>query len=77
MTRRSSWPSLCRARGSAHQPKGVMQMYAKPALERFGTLRELTLVGLSGAADPVSVLAGIGGCTTPFVGSVGCPAAGS
>jgi hypothetical protein len=38
-------------------------MYTKPAVERFGTVRELTLVGLGGPGDVVPVLGiSIGGC---------------
>ena len=37
-------------------------MYVKPAVERFGTVRELTLVGLKGTGDVVPVLGSIGGC---------------
>jgi hypothetical protein len=35
-------------------------MYVTPKLERFGTLRELTLIGLSTACDGISIL-GTGG----------------
>jgi len=31
-------------------------MYVKPTLEKFGTFRELTMVGWSGASDNVFVL---------------------
>lgn len=50
-------------------------MYAKPALERFGELRELTLIGVSGGTDGTVVL-GQDGCST-FGIEIGCPGAGS
>jgi hypothetical protein len=30
-------------------------MYTKPALERFGTLRELTLLGIGSSGDGISL----------------------
>jgi hypothetical protein len=37
-------------------PERGCGMYTKPAVERFGTLRELTLLGVSGASDGAVVL---------------------
>jgi hypothetical protein len=53
-------------------------MYAKPALERFGTLRELTLIGISNASDGTTIL-GITGSTPVICDYTGlnCPASGS
>ena len=38
-------------------------MYSMPAVERFGTVRELTLLGLNGAGDPLPALGGNDGCS--------------
>lgn len=50
-------------------------MYTKPKLEQFGTFRELTQLGLNGAADGFAIRA-IGvvspGCTT-FGFEIRCP----
>jgi hypothetical protein len=53
--------------------KEVVQVYTKPTLDRFGAVRELTLLGFANASDGFSVL-GISspGCATPIVGSIGC-----
>lgn len=47
--------------------------YQKPAVEKFGTFRELTQLGLSSASDGASIF-GIGspGCQTGPI-SLGCP----
>ena len=38
-------------------------MYSKPAVEHFGSVRQLTLLGLNGTGDPLPA-SGIGdGCT--------------
>ncbi|MGQ0715657.1 MAG: lasso RiPP family leader peptide-containing protein [Gemmatimonadaceae bacterium] len=39
-------------------------MYEKPKVQRFGTLRELTQVGYSGACDGFSVLSNDDGTST-------------
>ena len=54
-----------------HTPEGGGIMYTKPTVERFGTVRELTLIGLLGTGD-----------TLPFLGSTGtcifnCSSSGS
>jgi hypothetical protein len=55
-------------------------MYTKPALEKFGTFRELTQWGFSSASDGGSIF-GIG-CQTrigrrrQIVISIGCPTSG-
>lgn len=38
-------------------------MYTKPAVERFGTVRELTLLGLAGTGDPLPAIGGNDGCS--------------
>ena len=50
-----------------------MPMYSKPALEKFGTFRELTQWGFRSATDGGSIF-GIGspGCST-FGYEIGCP----
>ena len=40
---------------------GTTKQYAKPALERFGTLRELTQAGTEGTGDGVTVFCYHGG----------------
>jgi hypothetical protein len=56
--------------------KGVIEMYAKPALERFGTLRELTLLGADNNSDGVGALGVVSpGCSTTALGitvNLGC-----
>jgi len=51
-------------------------MYAKPALERFGTLRELTLLGVDNNSDGVGALGVVSpGCSTTALGitvNLGC-----
>lgn len=53
-------------------------MYQKPLLQRFGTFRELTQLGLASSTDGASIL-GIGtspGCSTDLFGrsyEIGCP----
>jgi len=47
-------------------------MYTKPAVERFGTVRELTLVGLSGTGDVQPIIGSIGGCTVDAYTVPGC-----
>ena len=37
-------------------------MYEKPQMERFGTLRELTLIGIGGSGDG-GILGYLDGCT--------------
>lgn len=55
--------------------QGTNTMYTKPKLEQFGTFRELTQLGLNGAADGFAIRA-IGvvspGCTT-FGFEIRCP----
>lgn len=51
-------------------------MYEKPTLQRFGTFRELTLLGLNSSTDGASIF-GIGspGCSTTIWGrtwEIGC-----
>ena len=56
-------------------------MYQKPKLERFGTFRELTRLGLSNASDGASILGVVTspGCYSDFRDygygeySIGCP----
>jgi len=53
-------------------------MYQKPVLQRFGTFRELTQVGLNNSTDGGSIF-GISspGCSTRIWGrtfEIGCPA---
>jgi hypothetical protein len=52
-------------------------MYQKPVLQRFGTFRELTQIGLNNATDGGSIF-GISssGCSTTIWGrtfEIGCP----
>jgi hypothetical protein len=56
-------------------------MYQKPLLQRFGTFRELTQLGLASSTDGASFL-GIGspGCSTSWEGQtyeIGCPTDGA
>lgn len=46
-------------------------MYSKPTVQKFGSFRELTQIGLSNASDGVSIW-GISGCET-FGVEIGCP----
>jgi hypothetical protein len=49
--------------------------YQKPLVEKFGTFRELTQLGISSASDGASIF-GIGtspGCESRLLGEVGCP----
>ena len=39
--------------------------YEKPAIERFGTFRELTQAGCSGASDGATMLGGTSAGSTP------------
>ncbi|MBX3173940.1 MAG: lasso RiPP family leader peptide-containing protein [Gemmatimonadaceae bacterium] len=55
-------------------------MYEKPTLQRFGTFRELTLLGFSSSTDGASIF-GIGspGCSTTIgrhTYEIGCPSSG-
>lgn len=45
--------------------------YQKPLVEKFGSFRELTQLGLSSASDGASIF-GISGCQTGPI-SLGCP----
>ncbi len=52
-------------------------MYQKPQLQKFGTFRELTLLGLNSSTDG-AVIFGIGspGCSTTigkWTWEIGCP----
>ena len=52
--------------------------YQKPALEKFGTFRDLTRLGLRSASDGASILGDVtsDGCRTgsgPTAVRIGCP----
>ncbi len=47
-------------------------MYQKPSLQRFGTFRELTLLGLNNASDGASILSTVNGATTVGTGNELC-----
>ena len=51
-------------------------MYTKPAVERFGTVRDLTLVGISGVSDGLTVI-GITGSVDLNGVWTNCPPSGS
>lgn len=47
-------------------------MYQKPKVERFGTFRELTQIGLQGSSDGFTIC-GIGGTGNNFCGGPDSP----
>ena len=53
-------------------------MYQKPKVERFGTFRELTQIGLQGSSNGYTIC-GIGGTGNNFCGTPDnpCPRVGS
>ena len=56
-----------------HQKPGEV-LYRKPAVERFGSFRELTQLGFSSASDGASIFATISGSNCSVVGgSMVCP----
>lgn len=49
-------------------------MYQKPRVERFGTVRELTLVGFDGASDGFTVTGPSSGSGDNYCGGPSSPA---
>ena len=66
--------------GQAARPHvtGRRRVYQKPKVERFGTFRELTQIGLQGSSDGFTIC-GIGGTGNNFCGTPDnpCPRTGS
>ncbi|MGH7649118.1 MAG: lasso RiPP family leader peptide-containing protein [Gemmatimonadaceae bacterium] len=66
--------------GRAARPHdtGRRRVYQKPKVERFGTFRELTQIGLQGSSDGFTIC-GIGGTGNNFCGTPDnpCPRTGS
>lgn len=66
--------------GQAARPHdtGRRRVYQKPKVERFGTFRELTQIGLQGSSDGYTIC-GIGGTGNNFCGTPDnpCPRTGS